>query len=129
MSEENVKLVYRSVESLSRKDLDGFLALLADDVRLQPQLGEGEQGRDAIRRWWKIVVEGISDLSIEVVEVREVADDLTLTTARVGGRGRTSAMPFDQTYRVPARWREGKCVWWGVFLGEQDALEAAGLSE
>ena len=102
---------------------------LADDVRLQPQLGEGEQGRDAIRRWWKIVVEGISDLSIEVVEVREVADDLTLTTARVGGRGRTSAMPFDQTYRVPARWREGKCVWWGVFLGEQDALEAAGLSE
>ena len=28
MSEENVKLVHRSVESLSRKDLDGFLALL-----------------------------------------------------------------------------------------------------
>ena len=129
MSQKNVELVYRSVECLSRKDLDGFLALLADDVRVQPQLGEGERGHDAIRRWWKITIEGISDLSIEVVEVREVADDLTLTTARVGGRGGTSAIPFDQTYRVPARWREGKCVWWGVFLAEQDALEAAGLSE
>jgi hypothetical protein len=129
MSEENVELVYQCVESLSRKDLDGFLALLADDVRVQPQLREGEQGRNAIRRWWKYAVEGIVDLSIEVVEVREIADDLTLTTARVGGRGGTSAVPFDQMYRVPARWREGKCVWWGVFLGEQDALEAAGLTE
>lgn len=130
MSQENVELAYRASDCVSRGDLDGFLALMAEDVRLQPQLARARyDGHAGIGRWWTDVVEPTADLTIEVVEVRDLGDDLTLATIRARGQGRSSVIPLDQTYYVPARWRQGECVWWGVFLGEQDAVEAAGLSE
>ncbi len=130
MSQENVELTYRASELVNGRDLDGLLALMAKGVRVQPQLAAGGyHGHDGIRRWWKNVVEGIPDLTTEVAEGRDLGDDLVLAVMHTRGQGATSGMPFEQTYWVPARWRQGECVWWGVFLTEEDALKAAGLQE
>ena len=36
---------------------------------------------------------------------------------------------MDQTSWQVIEWRQKKAIWWGIFLSEAEALEAAGLSE
>ena len=132
MSHENVELAHRALDSFNRRDSDGFLAVQAENVRADPRLAAVEGGyhsHDGIRRWWKSLFDGIPDFTMDVVEVRDLADDLVLAVAHSRGHGAESATPFEDTIWVPIRFRRGKAVWWGVFLTEGEALEAAGLSE
>jgi ketosteroid isomerase-like protein len=125
MSEENVELAHRASEMFNRRNLHGYLALMAKDVTFQPQLGSPSDGPDGIRRLWDSLIE-VPDLTTEVVEMRDLGADLVLAAVRLRGRGAGTAVRFDQTYWVPSRWLQGECVWWGVFLSEQDALKALG---
>jgi hypothetical protein len=61
--------------------------------------------------------------------VRDYGADLVIAVINQQGHGAASATPFDQTTWLPIRVREGKCVWWGNYMTEAEALEAAGLSE
>jgi SnoaL-like domain len=129
MSEENVELARRVAEMFNRRDFDGFLALMAQDVRFQPQLGPISIGHDGMRRLLDSLIKG-ADLTVEVVEVRDLGADGVL--ANVRQRGRAIGVGFDDALCIASRWRQGECVWWGAFLSEEDAfnaLEAAGLSE
>jgi len=131
MSEENVELARRSSELFNRRDLQGFLGLMAKDVRFQPQLAAPSEGHDELRRLWDVLIEG-SELRTEIVEIRDLGADLVLAAVRERGYGvATGTGAFTQTVWVPSCWRHGECVWWGVFFSEHDALqalEAAGLS-
>jgi ketosteroid isomerase-like protein len=56
MSQENVELAHRAYDAVNRRDLDGFLALMDDEVKAVSFLVamEGEyQGHAGIRRWWQ----------------------------------------------------------------------------
>jgi SnoaL-like domain len=132
MSEENVELARRASEMFNGRDLDGFLGLMAMDVRFQPQLGASSNGHDGIRRLWDALIEA-SDLGTEIVEIRDLGADLVLAAVRERGYGvATGTGRFEQTVWIPSCWRHGECVWWGVFFSEHDALqalEAAGLRE
>ncbi len=127
---ENMELAQRAVDAVNGRDLDRFLALMAKDVRFQPQLAKGGyEGHPGMLRWWKNVVGGIPDLTADVVEVRDLGDGLILTAVRTSGQGTASVVPFEQTFWVAARWQHRKCTWFGAFLSERDALAAAGPSE
>jgi SnoaL-like domain len=105
---------------------------MAKDVRADSRLvlmEGGFRGHDGIRRWWKNLFDEIPDYTLEVVEVRDLGDDLVLAALHARGHGAASATPFEETTWMPARWRRGECVWWAVFLNEEEALEAAGLTE
>jgi hypothetical protein len=128
MSEENVGLAQRASQMFNDRDLHGFLALMAHDVRFQPQLGPSSDGHNGIRRLWDSLIEG-GDLTVEVIEVRDLGGDSVLAAVREHGHGATTGVGFQQTAWVPSRWRQGECVWWGVYLSEQDALKAIELSE
>src|SRR5438128_738492 len=55
MSQENVEIVKRCVDALSRKDVDGYLACCTDDVEMRSALValEGAHlGPDGIRRFF-----------------------------------------------------------------------------
>ncbi len=127
MSEENVELARRASEMFNRRNLHGYLALMAKDVTFQPQLGPRSEGHEGIRRVWDNLLR-VPDLTTEVVEVRDLGADLVLAAVRLRGRSAETAVRFEQTYWVPSRWLQGECVWWGVFLTEGDALEAFGLA-
>ena len=110
----------------------GIWQLQAENVRADPRLAAvegGYHGHDGIRRWWKGLFDGIPDFTVDVVEVRDLADDLVLAVAHTRGHGAESATPFEDTVWLPIRVRHGKAVWWGVFLTEGEALETAGLRE
>jgi SnoaL-like domain len=132
MSQENVDLARRCSELFNRRDLQGFLGLMAKDVRFQPQLAAPSEGHDELRRLWDALIEG-SDLRTEIVEIRDLGADLVLAAVRERGYGvATGTGAFTQTVWVPSRWRHGECVWGAFSSASNDALqalEAAGLRE
>ena len=78
MSQENVELAYRAYDAVNRRDLDGFLALMDDEVKAVSFLVamEGEyQGHAGIRRWWQNLLDVFPDFNVEVVEVRNATTE------------------------------------------------------
>jgi ketosteroid isomerase-like protein len=130
MSEETVELAYRAFDAINRRDLDGFLALMADEVegvsRIVAMEG-GLQGHDGMRRWWENWFSVFPDYDIEVLDVGVLGDRI-VAALRALGRGAGSDVPFEDTIWLTSRWRRGKCVWWRTFYTRDEALEAAGLS-
>ncbi len=132
MSQENVELARRSIEALNRRDLDAYLALMADDVQAAPRLTAiegGYRGHDGIHQWWKVLFETWPDFAARVVGDIHAEKDVTFTTVVAKGRGRESALPLEWTVCWGARWRDGRCLKWGVFDTRAEALEAVDLSE
>ena len=118
-------------EAFNRRDMEGFVALMDEEVEVVSRLAAmegGYRGHDGVRRWWANLLDVIPDFTIGDVEVRvpEGSDDLTLGVLHNRGHGGTSAAPLEETLYILMRWRAGRCVWWKVFLAEQEALEAAG---
>ena len=78
MSQENVELARRAHDAFNRADLEAYMALMDEDVEAVPRivgtLGETVRGHDGIRRWWKDLFEIVPDLTVEVVEVRDLGD-------------------------------------------------------
>jgi uncharacterized protein (TIGR02246 family) len=132
MSQENVELTRRAHDAFNRADLDAYVALMDEDVEAVPQmvgaLGQTVRGHEGIRRWWKDLFEVVPDLTVEIVEVRDLGD-VTLLRATYGGHGAASATPIATTSWLSLRWRDGKCVFWISKPTEVEALEAVGLSE
>ena len=55
MPRENVDLALRMCEGFNRRDLDAMLALMHDEIEIEPRLGalEGDyRGHKGVRRWW-----------------------------------------------------------------------------
>ena len=131
MSQENLELAYRAAEAFNRRDLDGLLALMDDDVEVVSRivvLEGGLRGHDGVRRWWQNWLDTWPDYEVEVVEVRD-AGDVTVAAIRAMGHGAGSEVPFEDTIWQLARWRARKCIAWHIFTNRSEALEAAGLSE
>jgi ketosteroid isomerase-like protein len=130
MSEENAGLAYRAFTAINRRDLDGFLALMDDDVEAVSRLVAiegGLHGHEGIRRWWQEWFNVFPDYEVEVVDIRD-RGDVILAALRSLGHGAGSDVPFD-TIWLASRWRAGRCVWWRVSYSWDEALDAAGLRE
>lgn len=129
MPQKNVDLLHRANDAVNRQDLDGFVALMDDEVEAVPRLVaiEGDyRGHEGIRRWWRSLFEAFPDYTVAIVEAREVGD-LTLASLRWHGHGASSEAPFDATLWQVIRWRDGKATWWRVFESRAEALDAAGV--
>ena len=128
MSQQNVELYRRCIDAFNRRDLDGLLGLMDDEVEAVSRLVAiegGLTGHDGIRRWWTSWFDVWPDYRIDIVEVRDLGDT-TLATLRAHGHGAGSDVPFDDRAWQLARWRRGKCILWRVFNDRDEALRAAG---
>jgi len=130
MSEETVETLRRGYGAVNRGDIEGFIANVHPDVEFTSLIAESEgetfRGHDGVRRWWKEVVLPLGGLHGEPVEIRDLGD--TVVT-RVLGTYRPRGVEVRQTIWQVVRYRDGKSVWWQFFRTEEEALEAAGLSE
>jgi ketosteroid isomerase-like protein len=131
MSQENVELVRRALEAFNRRDLDAMLALADEDVVVESRLAAmegGYRGHEGVRRWRQDTFDVLPDYEVEVDEVRDLGD-VTLARLRARGHGAGSAAPLEEVIWHVARWRDGRNTWWRNCITEEEALEAAGLSE
>ena len=133
MSQENLELVHRLCDAFNRRDLDAFLALNASDVEFTPYtvaVQGSYQGHDGIGRWWRELFDVFPDWGVEVREVRDLGDDVTLTTLHARGHGGESGTPVAQMLWQVAEWNaEGQIVRVVHHGSKAEALEAVGLSE
>ena len=129
MSLENVDRVLLMYESFNRRDLDGMLVLMHDDVEIAPRSGvfEGDYlGHEGVRRWWSDLLDVLPDYRADVEEV-EAFGPMTLGQIRGRAHGAASATPVVETWWQSIRWRDGRCIWWRNFATKADALETIEL--
>jgi hypothetical protein len=126
-----VELAGQAHDVLNRRDLPAFLVLMDADVEAVPRVAviEGAyRGLDGIRRWWEHLVDFLPDIVLDVVTVRDLGD-LTVTTGRMRGHAAGSDAPLDQALWTAAEWRDRKCLWWGTYDTEAQAVQAVRLRE
>ena len=76
---------------------------------------------DPVRYW--------PDFTVRVLDLRAISGDLTLGTVHLTAAARADDVPVEWTVCAVGRWKGSKCVWWGTFETQDEALEAVGLSE
>jgi ketosteroid isomerase-like protein len=131
MPQENVELVHRAYDAFNRRDWEGFLALMDDEVEVESRLVTmegGYHGHEGLRRWWDDFLGAFPDYTAEIEELRDLGD-VTLGHIRGWGHIAASDTPLVDPFWQVSRWRDGKCVWWRNCATEAEALEAAGLRE
>jgi hypothetical protein len=132
MSLQNVEVHRRMVDAFNRRDWDTVVALADEAIVVESRLivvEGGWVGHDGLRGWWDNFLAAFPDYTGELVEVRDLGGDATLSRVRGFGHGASSAAPMVDRFWQPTRWRDGKCVWWRNCPTEAEALRAAGLEE
>jgi ketosteroid isomerase-like protein len=129
MSQENVELVRRGVESV-----DAFWAMLDEYVVWDPReypmldLDSVYVGRDAVvkasRHYWGTW----RDYRLDAEELWDAGSSVVVVV-RERGRGKGSGAPFDRRFAQVWTFIRGRVVRWDVFPDAARALEAVGLSE
>jgi ketosteroid isomerase-like protein len=135
MSQENVELLRRFIETFNGGDFEGALALLDLPPEFELEVSESfefvgvQRGPEGFRR----VVEGFwTEFDDPRIEVHQLIDagDRVLIEATFRGRGRQSSAetswgPLWGVWTV----RDGRIVRWQGFTDRDPALDAAGLQE
>ncbi len=138
MSEQNVEVMRRWYEAVSRGDLDALTELLSSDAEfVNETIGGTYRGREQIRKMFEAIWEVVEDYRVEPEELIEHGNQIVVSL-RVSGRfrhtgisegmGEGVGIPAEHTAHVLTI-RNGKIVRNHVCRDKARALEAAGLSE
>jgi ketosteroid isomerase-like protein len=133
MSQENVELrslAEAAFGALNSRNLDGFMAVAAEDVEFTSMIAEVEgttfRGHDGIRTWWEAVVGAFGEVHWEVLDVRGRGDR---GVAHIRMDGTLGEVPLNLSMWLAARLRDGRVTWWSWYRTEQEALDAVGARE
>ncbi len=132
MSQENVEVCRAVVEAFAREDTLALLERFDPSVVFTPLPDAPDlqsfHGHEGLMQGIAQTTEIWDDFSIELREMRDF-DDHVLASLRWWGRGPSSGIQMEVDICALAAFRNGKIVRWQFFESEQQALEAAGLSE
>jgi ketosteroid isomerase-like protein len=131
MPRENVELVRTAFAAMSRGDIDGALALAADDLvfdwsnSIGPEKGV-YRGKDQIREFWTTLYDAFEEVSWNAEEIIEVDDTRLIAVNHIRMRGRGSGVAVDavgaQLWTIVDG--EGRSI--KLYQSKDDALEAVG---
>ncbi|MEK6252221.1 MAG: nuclear transport factor 2 family protein [Actinomycetota bacterium] len=135
MSQENVEIVRRVLDGVSRSDRASVEPLLHPDVEwrtvLGPLLGvETVSGHEAVLRLgFEEIPDAFEDYHAEVEEMMDLGEAGVLVVARYVVRGKKSGIEIDEQISSVHLLRDGMIVSVRDYPSRQEALEAAGLRE
>lgn len=126
MRSEAFELSRRAWVAVEGRDLDGFLAIVHEDVEFVSLVAEAEggtfKGHEGVRRWWESVGESLGTLHYEPQEMRELGDGGVITRLLVSGTH--ADVEVTQTMWHAVQVRDHKAEWWGSFRTEDEAMAA-----
>ncbi len=128
MSQENVQLVKRLIDSWNRGERSGEGEVDPDLViesRFRP---EPYSGLDGLEQWTREIDEQFEEWQITVQDWRS-SGNRVVALGQIHMRGRAGGVEFDQPAAAVVEVRERKLFRLRLFGDHGEALEAAGLSE
>jgi ketosteroid isomerase-like protein len=130
MSEENVKVVRRSIEAFVADDAAAFRDTLHPELEWRPfeeshSPSYGHEGAVRLMRQW---LDTWSEHRFDVEDVIDGGDDV-LATVRITGRGKASGIEVNVRLYLHCKLRDGRIAYLYEYEDEAEALKAAGLSE
>jgi uncharacterized protein len=133
MSQENVEVVRNAFDAFSRGDIEGVLRLCDESILItQPQELPGvsphQHGHSGVLEAFRIWPEQWDDYRIEILRTADLGDYVLVTT-RTSGRGKQSGVEVEMDISFVFMVQDEKIVEMQIFMREDQALEAAGLSE
>jgi len=133
MSQQNVELVRNAFDAFTRGDTDGVLQLCHEDISITqppelPGVSRQQRGHSGVLEAFSIWPEQWDDYYIEILRTADSGDYVVVTT-RTGGRGKQSGVEVKMEFAFVFTVRDEKIVEMQIFMREDQALEAAGLSE
>jgi ketosteroid isomerase-like protein len=134
MSQENVEIVREAIEAFNRGDFEAALKRMHRDIEWQtldafPD-AETYRGREEVREFWQTWRDTFRGFRLHLEECVPVGEHYVLATFRVSGEGAGSGVGVESpaVFQL-GEMRDGQVIRVGMFSNENDALEAAGLSE
>jgi ketosteroid isomerase-like protein len=133
MPQENVEVVKSLFAAFASRDLDGAAKVLDAEVEIRPAIVGGLEGvvyrgLSGNRQFWADIDAAWTEFRIDPHEFRDLGGQV-LVLGRAFAHGPGSGVALDQEVAWIADVREGRIVRFESFSTQQDALEAAGLSE
>ncbi|HMD51840.1 MAG TPA: nuclear transport factor 2 family protein [Solirubrobacteraceae bacterium] len=131
MSQQNVEVAKLVIDAFNRRDVEGFIALVASDFEWFPAMagtvkGRGYRGRDGIEKYLVEIGDAWEEYRVLVEEFRDL-DDRVVMLGRIEGRGRGSRAWIDSPTGTIFVFCNGKTSSVRTFLDHGEALRAAGL--
>ena len=132
MSQENVEIVQRGVDSFNRRDITAILTDFDHDAEwVEDQRYPGAETfrgsfgvERSIRKWW----EAWGEITMDLDETRYLGDRVVLA-GRVQARGHDSDVTVEAPFGGVYEFRAGKVVRVQILGSCDEALEAVRLSE
>jgi len=133
MSQENVELLRRGIDTWNRREIEAWLAFAAPDIEWMPAGPAAVErtiyrGYDEVRDGTTAALETWEVFELHESEVRDLGES-TLWLGRVRMRGSTSGVELDQEFAIHGVVRDGKFTLIHTFLSWQEGLEAVSLKE
>ena len=133
MSQENVEIVRRAFDAFSKGDIEGVLRRCDEDILITqpkelPGVSRYQHGHSGVLEAFSIWPEQWDDYRIEIMRTADLGDRVVVIT-RTSGRGKQSGVEVEMEISFVFILRNEKIEEMQIFMGEDQALEAAGLSE
>ena len=134
MSQENVEIVRRVFEAVSRRDIDAALASAADEfvVDWSNSIGPAKgmyQGKERVREFAAAFLGAFDYVRWHPAEIVDVDESRVIVVNQARVRGRGSGVEVDAVGTQLWTISEGKARSMKLYQSKAEALEAAGQSE
>jgi ketosteroid isomerase-like protein len=130
----NVDRVREGIDSWSRGDLEGTLALIDPEivwrpVTAWPGIQPEYRGHAGVRRFWDAFRDPWETITLEADRIRELDERRVLTRSHFRARGRASGVTTEIVLHTVWTLEDGKLMRFESFTDEQAALDAARRQE
>jgi ketosteroid isomerase-like protein len=112
--------------------MEGVLRLCDENIEITqaadlPGVSPHQYGHAGVREAFAIWPEQWDDFRIDILRVADIGNRVLVTTLQ-HGRGKLSGVEVETRFSFLFSLRAGKIAEWRIFVREEEALEAAGLT-
>jgi ketosteroid isomerase-like protein len=132
VSNANVEIVQAAFRAFERGEMEGVLDLCDENIEIiqaaeLPGVSRLQHGHAGVLEAFAIWPEQWDEFRIDILRVADIGDRVLVTTMQ-RGRGKLSGVEVETRFTFLFSVRAGKIAEWRIFVREEEALEAAGLT-